>query len=171
MTEEDRILFVQTFSKNWAMTGWRMGWLEAPPALAQVIVNLIQYSSSGTPVFAQRAGIAAIEQGDAFIAEQVAQARANRDQLIATLSAVPGFRLAPPPGAFYLFFGVEGATDTRALAFDLVDHAGLGLAPGTAFGKGGDGFLRLCFLRKGPDVAEAANRLATRIRDRAAAHA
>ncbi len=171
MTEEDRILFVQTFSKNWAMTGWRMGWLEAPPALAQVIVNLIQYSSSGTPVFAQRAGIAAIEQGDAFIAEQVAQARANRDQLIATLSAVPGFRLAPPPGAFYLFFGVEGATDTRALAFDLVDHAGLGLAPGTAFGKGGDGFLRLCFLRKGPDVAEAANRLATRIRERIAAHA
>jgi aspartate/methionine/tyrosine aminotransferase len=56
MDENDRIMFVQTFSKNWAMTGWRMGWLEAPPALAQVIVNLIQYSSSGTPVFAQRAG-------------------------------------------------------------------------------------------------------------------
>ena len=80
--------------------------------------------------------------------------------------AAVGPSLAPPPGAFYLFFGVEGAADTRALAFDLVDHAGLGLAPGTAFGKGGDGFLRLCFLRKGADVAEAANRLATRIRTR-----
>jgi len=84
---------------------------------------------------------------------------------------VPGFRLAPPPGAFYLFFGVEGATDTRALAFDLVDHAGVGLAPGTAFGTGGEGFLRLCYLRKGEDVAEAANRLAARIRARAVAHA
>ncbi len=171
MTEEDRILFVQTFSKNWAMTGWRIGWLEAPPQLAQTIVNLIQYSSSGTPVFAQRAGIAALEGGDAFIAEQVNQARANRDQLVATLGAVPGFRLATPPGAFYLFFGVEGATDTRALAFDLVDHAGVGLAPGTAFGSGGAGFLRLCYLRKGEDVAEAARRLAARIRARSAADA
>ncbi|MFM8751550.1 pyridoxal phosphate-dependent aminotransferase [Rhabdaerophilum sp.] len=171
MNEEDRILFVQTFSKNWAMTGWRMGWLEAPPALAQVIINLIQYSSSGTPVFAQRAGIAALEGGDSFIVEQVRQARLNRDQLITTLSAVPGFRLAPPPGAFYLFFGVEGATDTRALAFDLIDHAGVGLAPGTAFGTGGEGFLRLCYLRKGEDVAEAANCLAARIRARAVAHA
>lgn len=171
MTPEDRILFVQTFSKNWAMTGWRMGWLEAPAALAPVIVNLIQYSSSGTPVFAQRAGIAAIEGGDAFITAQVSQARANRDQLVATLSAVPGIRLASPPGAFYLFFGVEGAADTRALAFDLVDHAGVGLAPGTAFGAGGDGFLRLCYLRRSEDVAEAAHRIAARLAARDMAHA
>ncbi len=68
MTPEDRILFVQTFSKNWAMTGWRIGWLEAPPALGQVIENLIQYQSSGTPVFSQRAGIAALEQGEEFLA-------------------------------------------------------------------------------------------------------
>jgi aspartate/methionine/tyrosine aminotransferase len=171
MTGEDRVLFVQTFSKNWAMTGWRIGWLEAPPELAETIVNLIQYSSSGTAVFAQRAGIAALEGGDGFIAEQVKQAQANRDRLIETLSAVPGFRLAPPPGAFYLFFGVEGVADTRALAFDLVDHAGVGLAPGTAFGAGGAGFLRLCFLRRGEDVAEAARRIAARIAARSAAHA
>ena len=159
MDESDRILFVQTFSKNWAMTGWRMGWLEAPPALATPIVNLIQYSSSGTPVFSQRAGIAALEGGDAFIAEQVAQARRNRDLLVAALGQDPRFRVAAPEGAFYLFFGIEGGADSRSLAFRLVDEAGLGLAPGSAFGAGGDGFLRLCYLRKTVDIEEAARRL------------
>lgn len=75
MEPSDRVMFVQTFSKNWAMTGWRIGWLEAPAELGATIVNLIQYSSSGTAVFAQRAAETAILHGDAFIAEQVARAR------------------------------------------------------------------------------------------------
>ncbi len=166
MTAEDRVMFVQTFSKNWAMTGWRIGWLEAPPALSQTIINLIQYSSSGTPVFSQRAGIAAIEGGDDFIALQRKVARTNRDALMSAFSTEPGFRVAAPPGAFYLFFGVEGASDTRQLAFDLIDHANVGLAPGTAFGTGGEGFLRLCYLRKTTDIEEAARRLVAAIRAR-----
>lgn len=166
MNADDRVMFVQTFSKNWAMTGWRMGWLEAPPVLSPTIINLIQYSSSGTPVFAQRAGIAALEQGDAFIAGQRDMARANRDLLMNAFSTEPGIRAAVPPGAFYLFFGVEGASDTRQLAFDLIDHANVGLAPGTAFGTGGEGFLRLCYLRKTADIAEAAKRLVAAIRAR-----
>jgi aspartate/methionine/tyrosine aminotransferase len=148
------------------MTGWRIGWLEAPPELSQTIINLIQYSSSGTPVFAQRAGIAALEGGDAFIAEQRGMARANRDALMNAFSTEPGVRAATPPGAFYLFFGVEGVNDTRQLAFDLIDHANVGLAPGTAFGSGGEGFLRLCYLRKTADIAEAAQRLVSAIRAR-----
>jgi aspartate/methionine/tyrosine aminotransferase len=78
MTGEDRVLFVQTFSKNWAMTGWRIGWLEAPAALGDVIENLIQYSTSGVPVFAQRAAIAALEQGESFVAHQILRARQGR---------------------------------------------------------------------------------------------
>jgi aspartate/methionine/tyrosine aminotransferase len=166
MNADDRVMFVQTFSKNWAMTGWRIGWLEAPPALSQTIINLIQYSSSGTPVFAQRAGIAALEHGDAFIAEQRELARANRDVLMHAFSTEPGIRAAAPSGAFYLFFGVEGVSDTRQLAFDFIDHANVGLAPGTAFGSGGEGFLRLCYLRKTADIAEAAKRLVAAIRAR-----
>ncbi|MGL5445999.1 MAG: pyridoxal phosphate-dependent aminotransferase [Rhabdaerophilum sp.] len=166
MSADDRVLFVQTFSKNWAMTGWRIGWLEAPAELSQTIINLIQYSSSGTSVFAQRAGIAALEGGDDFIAEQRAMARTNRDLLMGAFSTEPGFRVAAPPGAFYLFFGVDGANDTRQLAFDLVDHANVGLAPGTAFGTGGEGFLRLCYLRNTADIAEAAKRLVAAIRSR-----
>jgi aspartate/methionine/tyrosine aminotransferase len=166
MSDDDRVMFVQTFSKNWAMTGWRIGWLEAPAALSQTIINLIQYSSSGTPVFAQRAGIAALEGGDDFIAEQRDTARTNRDVLMSAFSTEPGLRVAAPPGAFYLFFGVDGASDTRQLAFDLIDHANVGLAPGTAFGTGGDGFLRLCYLRKTTDIVEAAKRIVAAVRDR-----
>jgi aspartate/methionine/tyrosine aminotransferase len=167
MAPDDRVLFVQTFSKNWAMTGWRLGWIEAPPELAQTIINLIQYSSSGTPVFIQKAGIAALEGGAEIVLAQKMQAKTNRDLLIEAFSALPQLKAAPPPGAFYLFFGVEGAKDTRQLAFDLVDHANVGLAPGFAFGAGGEGFLRLCFLRKSADIAEAARRLVQAIRQRA----
>lgn len=166
MSDDDKVMFVQTFSKNWAMTGWRIGWLEAPAALSQTIINLIQYSSSGTPVFAQRAGIAALEGGDDFITGQRNMARTNRDVLMSAFSTEPGFRVAQPPGAFYLFFGVDGASDTRQLAFDLIDHANVGLAPGTAFGTGGDGFLRLCYLRKTADIVEAAKRIVAAVRSR-----
>lgn len=159
MQADDRILFVQTFSKNWAMTGWRVGWLEAPEELAQTIVNLIQYSSSGTPAFLQNGAIAALRGGEAFIAQQVTQARRNRGILLDALRASGRFRAAPPPGAFYLFFGVSGVSRSRELAFSLVDQAGLGLAPGTAFGEGGEGYIRLCFLRRSEDIAEAARRL------------
>lgn len=93
-------------------------------------------------------------------------ARTNRDVLMSAFSTEPGFRVAQPPGAFYLFFGVDGASDTRQLAFDLIDHANVGLAPGTAFGTGGDGFLRLCYLRKTADIVEAAKRIVAAVRSR-----
>lgn len=163
MDDGDRILFVQTFSKNWAMTGWRIGWLEAPPALGQIIENLIQYSSSGVPVPLQRGGIAALEQGEWLIREQVALARANRAALMSALRGINGLMLPDPSGAFYLFFGVEGMEDSLKAAFRLVDEAGVGLAPGAAFGAGGEGFLRLCYLRDSAQIAEAARRLKTSI--------
>jgi aspartate/methionine/tyrosine aminotransferase len=164
MTPEDRLLFVQTFSKNWAMTGWRIGWLEAPAELGTTIVNLIQYSSSGTAVFAQRAAEAAIRHGESFIVEQVEQAHRNRGLLLEAFAREPRIRFASPQGAFYLFFGVDGISDTRNLAFRLVDDANVGLAPGTAFGRGGAGYLRLCYLRKSEDIEEAARRLANAVR-------
>ncbi|CUA89515.1 Aspartate/methionine/tyrosine aminotransferase [Chelatococcus sambhunathii] len=160
MDAEDRIVFVQTFSKNWAMTGWRVGWLEAPPALGDVIENLIQYATSGVAVFIQRACIAALDQGEGFIAHQIARARAGRDIVCRGLSATGRVRFAEPTGAFYLFFSVDGEDDTRRLAIRLVDEANVGLAPGTAFGAGGERFLRLCFARKAEDLEEAVARLA-----------
>ncbi|MDB5559076.1 MAG: aspartate aminotransferase [Enterovirga sp.] len=161
MEADDRILFLQTFSKNWAMTGWRVGWLEAPPELGPVIENLVQYTTSGVPAFLQRAAVVALHQGEELVAEHIALARRNRDIVCDGLRATNVVALPSPPGAFYAFFSVDGVTDTRRLALDLIDHANVGLAPGTAFGQGGAAHLRLCFLRDTALVEEAVGRLAS----------
>jgi aspartate/methionine/tyrosine aminotransferase len=160
MEEGDRVLFVQTFSKNWAMTGWRIGWLEAPRALGQTIENLIQYSTSGVPQVHQRAAIAALEEGEGFVAEQIARAKRGRDIVCNGLLATGKVELPPPPGAFYAFLKVKGVADARTLALRLVDEAGVALAPGTAFGAGGEGYMRLCFARNHENLEEAVRRLA-----------
>jgi len=160
MEPEDRLLFVNTFSKNWAMTGWRMGWIKTHPALKTMFENLIQYSTSGVATFQQRAGIAALDDGDAFVASQVARARQARDIVCGALAATGKARFSVPPGAFYLFFSIDGVTDSRQAAMDIVDQANIGLAPGTAFGPDGEGAFRLCFNRRLDEVEEAAHRLA-----------
>ncbi|PBB20707.1 pyridoxal phosphate-dependent aminotransferase [Mesorhizobium sp. WSM4313] len=159
-TADDRILFVNSFSKNWAMTGWRVGWIKTHPALQQVFENLIQYSTSGVAQFMQRGAVAALDEGDGFITEQVERARAARDLVCDILGATGKARFTVPQGAFYLFFRVDGITDSRTAAFDIVDNANVGLAPGTAFGPGGEAFLRLCFHRRLDQLEEAAHRLA-----------
>jgi aspartate/methionine/tyrosine aminotransferase len=165
MDEEDRILFVNTFSKNWAMTGWRIGWLCVHPALQQTFENLIQYSTSGVAQFMQRGAIAALDEGDEFLAAQIERARQARDIACGILGATGRARFSVPQGAFYLFFSVDGIADSRAAAFEIVDRANVGLAPGTAFGEGGEAFFRLCFHRRLDQIEEAANRLAGWIRD------
>ena len=160
MADEDRILFVNSFSKNWSMTGWRVGWIKTHPSLQQVFENLIQYSTSGVAQFMQRGAVAALDEGDAFVAGQVAQARQARDLVCGILGRSGRARFAVPPGAFYLLFSIDGLVDSRAAAFDIVDHANVGLAPGTAFGPGGEQFLRLCFLRRLDQLEEAATRVA-----------
>ena len=158
MEDDDLILFPQTLSKNWAMTGWRIGWLEAAPALGQIIENLIQYSTSGVPVPTQRAATVAIASGMSFVNEQIARAKGSRDVLCDALASTGRVRFAQPDGAFYLFCKVDGEPDSRRLAMRLVDEAGLGTAPGFAFGSGGEGYLRLCFARTPESMAEVARR-------------
>ena len=160
MAADDRVLFVQTLSKNWAMTGWRIGWLEAPAALGPVIENLVQYSSSGVPVPSQRAATVAIEQGEAFVAETVRRLRRCRDIMVDGLRATGRVEMTTPEGAFYLFPKILGEADERSMAFRLIDEAGVGVAPGYAFGPGGEGRLRLCFAREPAMVAEATRRMA-----------
>ncbi len=156
---EDRLIFVNSFSKNWSMTGWRIGWLKVHPELQQVFENLVQYSSSGTPAFLQRGAVAALDHGDAFVASQVERAAHARAILCDRLAATGRVHLAPPAGAFYLFFRIDGVSDSRAAAFDMVERANVGLAPGAAFGAGGEGYFRLCFHRRLDQIEEAAERL------------
>ncbi|MCB8822763.1 pyridoxal phosphate-dependent aminotransferase [Microvirga rosea] len=158
MAPEDRILFIQTFSKNWAMTGWRLGWLEAPPDLGQIIENLIQYQTSGTPVFVQRGGLAALEQGEEFVAHQIARARTGH-AIVGRLTETGLVDLPSPSGAFYAFLKVKSAQSSKDIAIRLIEEANVGLAPGSAFGETGEGYLRLCYARKSSDLEEAVRRV------------
>ncbi len=167
ITEEgDRILFVNSFSKNWAMTGWRVGWIVAPPVMGQVLENLIQYSTSGVAQFMQRGAVVALDEGDDFVDANVAKARANRDLLCDALIATNRVETLKPDGALYAFLKIDGITDSRRAAIDIVDKSGVGLAPGTAFGTGGELFMRACFLRDPAQITEAADRLRRHILDR-----
>ena len=114
MAPDDKILFVQTLSKNWAMTGWRIGWLEAPPAFAPVIENLVQYSSSGVPVFIQRAAVAALDQGEAFLADLAQRMRASRDILSDGLKATGRVRFSRARRARSISSARSTANPTRA---------------------------------------------------------
>ena len=159
MAPDDRIMFVQTCSKNWAMTGLRIGWLEAPPELTTVIENQVQFTTSGVPVVMQRAAIAALDRGEDFLAAQIERFRQSRDIVCRGLEATGRVRFFEPEAAFYLFFAIDRFPDSRALAFRLIEEAGLGLAPGSAFGPGGEGWLRLCFGRNPAEIEEATRRL------------
>jgi aspartate/methionine/tyrosine aminotransferase len=107
----------------------------------------------------QRAAVTALTEGEPFVASQIARARAGRALVLDAFAAAGRFRFAPPAGAFYLFFAVDGFEDTRALALRLIDEIGVGLAPGNAFGDAGRGFMRLCFARDPALVGEAVRRL------------
>ncbi|MCO6187156.1 pyridoxal phosphate-dependent aminotransferase [Rhizobium sp. L1K21] len=160
MEPEDRILFVNSFSKNWSMTGWRVGWIVAHEALGQVIENLIQYSTSGVAQFLQRGATIALNEGDSVIQRNYEKAAKSRDILCDTLIATNRVETLKPDGAIYAFLKIDGITDSRKAAFDIVDKTGVGLAPGSAFGPGGGPFFRACFLRDPAIVGKAAERLA-----------
>jgi aspartate/methionine/tyrosine aminotransferase len=163
----DRILFVQTFSKLWAMTGWRMGWLQAPPELGQAIENLIQYNTSGVPTFLQPAGVVALNEGDSIARQQIARAAEGRNIVCSAIEPFGNLRFAWPAGAFYVMFGIEGETSSLETALRLVDEANIGLAPGSAFGSEGEGYFRICYLRSPDQLREAMARLTAWLAKRA----
>ena len=156
---DDRVVSANTFSKSWLMTGWRLGWIRAPRAIMPDIGKLIEYNTCCAPVFVQRAGIVAVREGEPIIARTVARYRAARDLLVPRLQAIPGVEAALPPGAMYAFFRVRGVGDSLAFCKRLVAEHGLGLAPGSAFGPEGEGFVRWCFAAAEDRLAEGVARL------------
>lgn len=142
---DERVICVNSFSKAWLMTGWRLGWIVAPASLMDDLGKLVEYNTSCAPAFVQQAGIAAIEQGEAFTRELVLDLKASRDHLVRALCAVPGVDVKAPPGAMYLFFSMPGAAHSLELCKAMVREVGLGVAPGSAFGPQGEGFVRWCY--------------------------
>ncbi|MFZ5779290.1 MAG: pyridoxal phosphate-dependent aminotransferase [Pseudomonadota bacterium] len=159
---EDPLIVLNSFSKPWAMTGWRIGWLTHPPALGDQFAKLVQINTSGLPHFLQRGAIAALEKGDGFVAEMVDRCRAGGELVFQRLSARPRVTIDRPEAAFYAFFSIDGVQDTLSFCKKLAKEYKVGLAPGEAFGPGGQGNIRLCFassaerLSRGLDRIEAA---------------
>jgi len=155
----DRIVSTNSFSKAWLMTGWRLGWIVAPDALLPDLGKLIEYNTSCSPTFVQRAAVVAINAGEPTIAQTLERYRAARDFLITALNAIPGVSAAAPKGAMYIFFRVAGVTDSLEFCKRLVREASLGLAPGSAFGPEGEGFVRWCFAADTDRLADGVARL------------
>jgi aspartate/methionine/tyrosine aminotransferase len=158
-SEEDRLISANTFSKSWLMTGWRLGWLVVPPGLTADLGKLIEYNTSCAPVFVQRAGIAAVKEGEPVIARTRYRFRKARDFLIKNLEEIPKVEVAVPSGTMYAFFKVGGVKDSLAFCKKLVRDTGLGLAPGSAFGPEGEGFVRWCFAASEEKLADGVARL------------
>lgn len=159
----ERVVSTNSFSKSWLMTGWRLGWMQVPTSLMADLGKLIEYNTSCAPGFVQKAGIVAIERGEAIVTRSVARYTEARNYLYEQLSR-PIFRdagvIAPrPEGAMYLFFRIEGETDSLALCKRLVAEGGLGLAPGSAFGPEGEGAIRWCFASATERLALGVQRL------------
>ena len=140
---DDRVVSTNSFSKAWLMTGWRLGWIVAPPALMPDLGKLIEYNTSCSPVFVQRAGVVAINDGEPTIAHTLHRYRHARSFLVDALCALPGVQAALPDGAMYVFFRIAGVSDSLEFCKRLVREARLGLAPGSAFGPEGERFRAL----------------------------
>ncbi len=158
--DDERVISSNTFSKAWRMTGWRMGWMVLPKSLTQSMGVLVEYNTSCVPDFVQSGAIAALNDGEPSIAELRAELAAAKDLVIGALRQMPGVEAPEPEGGMYAFFRVEGLTDSVSFAKTLIDKARVGLAPGSAFGPEGQGWLRWCFANRPETNAEGLARLA-----------
>ena len=153
-TPQDRVVVVQSFSKSFLMTGWRLGWLVVPDGALDALGKLIEFNSSCAPVFVQRGALQALAGAMTSVEPLRRHFQDCRDLLIGALGRLPGIEVHAPPGGMYAFFRVAGVGDSLSYAKHLVVHHGLGLAPGSAFGEEGQGWLRWCFASRELDRLE-----------------
>ena len=147
---QDRLVVAHSFSKSFLMTGWRLGWLVMPPDMTEAMGKLIEFNTSCCSVFTQRAGLAALQRRQEITPRVVAHLKACRDTLVGGLQTLPGLEVSLALGGMYAFFRIPGHDDGLATAKRLVTEAGLGLAPGEAFGSEAAGWLRWCFASQDP---------------------
>jgi aspartate/methionine/tyrosine aminotransferase len=156
---DDRLIVANTFSKAWQMTGWRLGWLTVPPSLTDDVGKLVEFNTSCAPGFVQHAAVAALRDGEPVVRSFVSELGRRRDALLERLRGIEAIEAGIPDGAMYVFLRVSGEPDSLAFAKRLVREAGIGLAPGSAFGEESEGWLRWCFARPISVLNEAADRL------------
>jgi aspartate/methionine/tyrosine aminotransferase len=163
-TRDDAVLVVQSFSKSYCMTGWRVGWLVARADLARQATALNEFIVSHAASFAQKAAETALTQGEAELRAMLAAYRENRDYCLAALRAMPRVSVPAPDGAFYLFPRIGGMTDSFDFCKRLLLETRVGIAPGVAFGAGGEGYVRICYAAERGILEPALERLAQFLR-------
>jgi aspartate/methionine/tyrosine aminotransferase len=156
----ERLVVINSFSKAWSMTGWRLGWMVAPPAILPDLASLLEYNTSCVSEFTQRAGVVAMQQGEPYVSKLRAELAGTKAKLFAALEHLPGLEIPQADGTMYLFLRVAGEDDSVCLAKRLIEEAGLGLAPGRAFGPEGEGWLRWCYAADWKKIESGIERLA-----------
>jgi aspartate aminotransferase len=157
---KDRVIVVNSFSKSYNMTGWRLGWAQASERTIRAMHKAAEFITSNPAAMVQQAGIVALRDGEAYLAELRVHYLKRRAQVQTALKAIPGVLLAKPDGAFYAFFRINGITDdSTAFTSRLVSESGVALTPGVAFGDAGEGYVRLCFAAQEATVTEALARV------------
>ncbi len=158
--ENDRVMSINSFSKAWAMTGWRIGWLTHPASVAPQLGAMTQYVNSGTPAMVQAAAATAIVDGEPLIDEIRARCKTGLDMAHDRLAQIPGILLPEKPrGGMYAFFAFEGEPDSREACRRILEQARVGLAPGYLFGDASRAFLRMCICRDERDIGTALDRM------------
>jgi aspartate/methionine/tyrosine aminotransferase len=158
-TREDPVIVIHSFSKSYCMTGWRVGWLIGRKDVIAKATQLIEFVVSHAPTFAQKAGETALAHGEEELAKMLERLRQNRDLCLDALRGIAGITVPKPDGAFYLFPRLEGMTDSFGFCRDLLTETRVGLAPGVAFGNGGEGSFRICYAAESSILEPAMDRL------------
>jgi len=156
----ERTLIIDGFSKSFAMTGWRLGYTVAPPELVPHLVMLAINSYTCTAEFTQYAAIEALRDSTGATPRMVAEFQKRRDQFIADLNRVPGFRCIPPDGAFYAWVNIEETgTTAEEVCRIMLEDAGVAAIAGEAFGEMGKNFVRFSFASSTATLKEAVDRI------------
>ncbi len=158
---DDKLFIVNSFSKSWAMTGWRLGWLIGPARVESKIYDMALYEYMAPPMFTQYGGIAALRHGETFIKNQSLHWRTNLDLITERFGKMERVIFNPPPASFYTFFRIDGEPDSLSLAKRLIDEAGVSMAPGCSFGSGCGDYLRMCFGASTAKINDALDRIET----------
>jgi aspartate aminotransferase len=153
---KERTVLLDGFSKYYAMTGWRLGYMVVPYAMADRLQDFLVSAVSCTAAFTQWAGVEALTGDQSFIPDMMARFKEKRDRIVEGLNSISGFRCQMPKGAFYAFPNIKGTNMTSQECADhLLYNAGVASLPGTAFGPYGEGYLRFSYATtlKNIDVA------------------
>ncbi|HTT61761.1 MAG TPA: pyridoxal phosphate-dependent aminotransferase [Bryobacteraceae bacterium] len=161
---DDAVMVVESFSKTYCMTGWRVGWLVARRDLAHKATQLNEFIISHAPSFAQKAAETALAHGEAELAAMLERLQENRTVCLQALGGMPGVTVPEPDGAFYLFPKIAGLADSFGFCRRLLEECKVGLAPGVAFGAGGEGSVRICYAAERAILEPALERLARFVR-------